>query len=106
LTKDQSWEEEDDLQLRDDSDVVEMEQDKLQEDLEVLQYALETVLACVKETRTYPRGHRHLKEIPDPNLRNFSAWMKHAEALKRLKNGRRMRNTFSPERRGHMFSQI
>ena len=57
----------------------------------------------LEEQEEYEEGHRHLLEIPDPEITHWRQWESFARRRRDLENARVRRGTFAPARRGLIF---
>jgi len=83
----------------------EVEGERIIGDILELANRLERVRNGLLEEAKYPPGHPHLRELPKAQLSSFSTWVEHFERLDRLNSSRVVVPTFSPNRRGVIFSQ-
>jgi hypothetical protein len=57
----------------------------------------------LEEQGEYEEGHRHLLEIPEPEITHWRQWESFARRRRDLENARVRRGTFAPARRGLIF---
>jgi hypothetical protein len=84
----------------------EMEGDAIKEKLDLMELQLESILDGVREAKTFPSGHRYLREIPRPDVRNIGAWIEHMDRLETVRRATVLPTTFGRARTGNIFADI
>jgi hypothetical protein len=77
---------------------------EIHERLDAVIARMENLLNGFKQAREYPAGHRHLREIPIPDISHYRAWESFLRRQATLANARHLRATWDAERRGNIFT--